>query len=359
MRADAARLEAEAAKLRAEQGLRDAQRKNELDDIQATIQTRQTRKQLEDLDKAEEMRALREQSERLSLENSMAAHRLTEAQTRLQITQSEYQERVASLEGDLRIRETKDKASDRVTSDVEYREDPFDGHTLHVTDRRIPLNGPIWTGTADYVTERIHFFNNKSSDPIFIVIDNCPGGSVMEGYRIVKAIESSPAPVHVVVKSFAASMAAVITTLADHSYAYPNAIVLHHQMSSGMFGNLTQQKEQLEESFEWARRLAEPVAEKMGLTYDQLTAKMYENNSDGDWAEFADEAVKLKWVNTIVHEIREAGVRDRPTSDRWALPFFFQMMEEDDEGERYIRMPPLQPFDHYFMYDPTNFYRVE
>ena len=55
---------------------------------------------------------------------------------------------------------------------------------------------------------------------------------------------SSDAPVHVVVKSFAASMAAAITTLAKESYAYPNAVILHHQISSTVFGqlNLTEQR---------------------------------------------------------------------------------------------------------------------
>ena len=104
-----------------------------------------------------------------------------------------------------------------------------------ISDRRIPLNGPITNETADYVTTRIHFFNNKDPKlPIFIVIDDSPGGSVMAGYRILKAMEGSDAPVHVVVKSFAASMAAAIATLAKHSYAYPNAVILHHQISAGL-----------------------------------------------------------------------------------------------------------------------------
>ena len=360
LRAEAARLEAEAAKIRAAQGLREAQRKDDLEDVQATIQDRQTRKQLDDMERAAALDEIRRQSERLAAENALLAQQLADAQTRVQIQQQELTEQVSEIEAKLRIRDARDKVGDKVTNDVEYRVNPFEDGTLYISDRRIPLNGPIWEGTADYVTERIHFFNNQSEEyPIFIVIDDCPGGSVMEGYRIVKAIESSPAPVHVVVKSFAASMAAVITTLADHSYAYPNAIILHHQMSSGMSGNLTQQEESLEEAKEWARRLAEPVAKKMGVSYKALVEQMYEHNSDGDWAEFADEAVKLKWVNNLADEISEEGIRDRPKSQRWSLPFFFQMMETDEDGNRFIRMPPLRPFDHYFMYNPNNFYRAE
>ena len=179
----------------------------------------------------------------------------------------------------------------------------------------------------------------------------------MEGYRIVKCIESSPAPVHVVVKSFAASMAAVITTLAPHSYCYPNAIILHHQMSSSMRGNLTQQAEQLQNSMEWAKRLADPVAQKMGLTYEQLVEQMYVHNSDGDWQEFGNKAVELKWVDHVVSEVREEGLRARPTGSRTTLPGWMEAMKVDEKGRAYVQLPPLQPFDHYFIYDPYEFYR--
>jgi ATP-dependent Clp protease protease subunit len=253
------------------------------------------------------------------------------------------------------LRETKDEVSAVVLEDIDYTMMPKQGDTLYITDRRIALNGAIVSGTARYMTDRIHYFNNLDSEkPIFIVIDSCPGGSVMEGYRIVQAMQQSDAPVHVVVKSFAASMAAVITTLADHSYAYPNAIILHHQMSSGMRGNLTQQAEALENGFEWAKRLAQPVADKMGVS-DEFVELMYENNSDGDWEEFADEAVRLKWVNDIVTEIREVSMRETPSS-RAATPFgFFMQAEEmgykrDDRGEWYIELPPLGPYDHYFIH---------
>jgi ATP-dependent Clp protease protease subunit len=339
-------------------GLRQAQRDQQLEEIQATIKAQQTEKQLKDLAHQEQLSELRAQAERLGAENALQAQELAVAQTQLQLLQQKNMTNIAEMDNLMKVRDTQDKVKSKVLSDLDYMTEPFQDGTLHVSDRRIALNGPIWTGTADYVTERIHFFNNQSKDyPIFIVIDDCPGGSVMEGYRIVKAMESSPAPVHVVVKSFAASMAAVITTLAEESYAYPNAIILHHQMSSGMRGNLTQQQEQLENGFEWAKRLADPVAEKMGVDYDEFVELMYENNSDGDWEEFADEAVELKWVNNVVHEIRENGIRDQPTSSRGGDFWFWEYKETDEAGNTFIRMPALRPFDHYFIYDPYDFYR--
>ena len=359
IRASSAKLEAETAALRAEMSFRQAQRDQELEDLQASIKNQQIEKQLKDLTHQEQLAELRAQAERIAAENGLQAQELAASQTSLQILQQNNLTTIAELDNLLKVRSARDKVKSKILKDIDYIAEPFQDGTLYISDRRISLNGPIWEGTADYITERIHFYNNQSHDyPIFIVIDDCPGGSVMEGYRIVKAIESSPAPVHVVVKSFAASMAAVITTLADHSYAYPNAIILHHQMSSGMRGNLTQQAEQLENGFEWAKRLADPVAAKMGVSYDEFTELMYENNSDGDWFEFADKAVELKWVNNMVNQIQEAGIRNQPKGGRSSFPWFFDFMETDTAGNKFIRMPPLRPFDHYFIYDPNDFYRM-
>lgn len=271
---------------------------------------------------------------------------------------------LAKLKRDIERRSQEEAWLKQIGVKPEYTEQPFVDGVLTISDRRIPLNDVIMTGSADFVTKRIHYFNNESKTlPIFIVIDRCPGGSVMEGYRIVKAMEASEAPVHVVVKSFAASMAAVITTLADHSYAYPNAVILHHQPSGGNYGNLTQQQEQVETLKEWARRLMVPIAEKMGLrSEDEFYKQMYENNSEGDWDEFADEAVQLKWVDNVVTEIREEGILKMPTDEAPRPSFWFIFGKDGEQAApadepQHIRLPRPEPFDFYFLHDPYEIYR--
>lgn len=281
---------------------------------------------------------------------------------KLKFDAEETESKTVAIKTDLDLRSKKEEWKAQANKDPDYLEQPFVDGRLTISDRRIPLNGPIIKGTADFVTERIEYFNNKSEKlPIFIVIDVCPGGSVMEGYRIVKAIRASKAPIHVVVKSFAASMAAVITTMAPHSYAYPNAIILHHQMSSILWGNMTMQKEQLDIAKEWYRRLAEPVAEKMGVTQEEMVKEMYKHNSEGDWQEFADKAQKLKWVDNIVHEIRETGIIKSPEDEAPAPKYFFmsaqQKEEVDAKGQRYVTLPRLDPFDFYYLYNPDQYYR--
>lgn len=283
-------------------------------------------------------------------------NQLKVVQTEAGIEVSKLQNQIASIEMDSKRRAYAD-------AKPVYLENPLkpDG-TLVISDRRIALNGPISMDTAEHITERIDFYNNADKKlPIFIVIDQSPGGSVMAGYQILKAMESSDAPVHVVVKSFAASMAAGICTLAKESYAYPNAVILHHQISSTLFGqlNLTEQAEIVKESQRWWTRLATPVATKMGITTDEFIKRMYAQVSSGDWSEFGEEAQKLKWVNHVVKGIDETSLTKNPDMKPAAAPVAAEFKEElDSNGKPFSYLPRLTPKDVYFLYNPDGYYRM-
>ena len=303
--------------------------------------------------------ALKRQIEQLSAENALAAEKRKSDQSKLADEQLRATAAAATLGAQIQNRDLEDKWRDEVNTPVTYTMEPFKDGILTVSDRRIDLNGAIVSGTADAVCDRIDYFNNQNRKlPIFIIINNSPGGSVMAGYRILKSIETSDAPVHVVVKSFAASMAATIATLAPHSYAYPNAIILHHQMSGGASGNMTNMEQEIATMQEWERRLAEPIAKKMGITVAQFKEKMYAAKKSGDWDEFADKALQLKWIDHLVNEIREEGVRTKPTGSG-ASAWWMSMLKSDENGKSYIALPPLEPYDCYFMINPRGFYRID
>ena len=303
--------------------------------------------------------ALKRQIEQLSAENALAAEKRKSDQSKLIDEQLRATAAAATLGAQIQNRDLEDKWRDEVNTPVTYTIEPFKDGVLTVSDRRIDLNGAIVSGTADAICDRIDYFNNQNRKlPIFIIINNSPGGSVMAGYRILKSIETSDAPVHVVVKSFAASMAATIATLAPHSYAYPNAIILHHQMSGGASGNMTNMEQEIATMQEWERRLAEPIAKKMGINVAQFKEKMYAAKKSGDWDEFADKALQLKWIDHLVNEIREEGVRTKPTGSG-ASAWWMSMLKSDENGKSYIALPPLEPYDCYFMINPRGFYRVD
>lgn len=244
-----------------------------------------------------------------------------------------------------------------------YLKEPFVDGTLYISDRRVMLNGPITDDSAKEVCEQLYFFNNQSTEyPIFIVIDNSPGGSVAAGYQIQKTMQSCEAPVYVVVKGFAASMAAVITTTAERSFCFENTRILHHQISSDVKGNLTVMREGVANGELWYKRFAEPVAKKMGITLEEFTRQMYVHNSDGDWVETGARAVELKWVDHVVDRIEETGIISVPEKVSIPVqnPMIIRLPEQTDaQGRRFVELPVLEnPFDFWAIYDDSGYYRV-
>lgn len=315
----------------------------------------------------DELSKLEAEKEKIAQEGELSKARAEKLGNDLKAIQTEAALQITRLQNEIAAIETSEKRDDYANSKPVYLKQPLkENGTVVLSDRRIALNGLITTSTADYITSRIQYWNNKDRElPIFIVIDASPGGSVMAGYRILKSMESSDAPVHVVVKSFAASMAAAITTLAEESYAYPNAVILHHQISSMVLGqlNLTQQREFHEESQRWWARLGTPIANKMGITTDELIKQMYARNSSGDWSEFAEDAQKLKWVNHIVQGIDETSVTKDPdagsgTAGAQPTKVGALVEEVDANGKPFVWLPRLDPKDVYFLCNPDGYYRM-
>lgn len=300
----------------------------------------------------------------LTRESELARIRSEKLTFDLKSVQSESAMDLVRLQSEIESIQTNEKRDTFADSDPIYLKNPLrDDNTLVISDRRIPLNGMIVPKTADYVTSRIDFWNNRDRElPIFIVIDDCPGGSVMAGYRILKAMEASDAPIHVVVKSFAASMAACITALAEESYAYPNALILHHQISSQIaFArlNLTEQREFYQESQRWWERLATPVAKKMGVTTEEFIEQMYSKSTSGDWSEFGDRAKELKWVNHIVDGVMETSINVNPDAEDEKNSKKEAVAEQvDKDGKVFTYLPRLNPKDVYFLYNPDGYYRM-
>ncbi len=311
----------------------------------------------------EELEELRAEKERAVLAAEIAKAKSETEISRLKFEEEERRSRLSELTTEISVKEKTTERNNYTEKAPVYLENPLQGRKLVVSDRRISLNGLIGPDTAEYISERINYFNNKDSKmPIFIIIDNSPGGSVMSGYKILKAMEGSQAPVYVVVKSYAASMAACITTLAEKSFAYPNAVILHHQLSGFSSGNLTRQKEFVEEAEQWWLRLAGPIVDKMGVSLEEFVEMMYKNASTGDWVEFADEAKKLHWVDAVIDEIHETSLIKNPdaeSGDESSTTTTYYGLEEqnDDDGTPFVKLPRLTPFDYYWLYNPDGYYR--
>lgn len=343
--------------------------KDEIEKIEQELKTSQQKHLLATQKLKEEIEILSLKNKVLAEQHKKEAQAFAERQLEEKIKQEDLISKqvmaeleTKTLEQKLKLMQQSENLQNKSDHPIHYPEEPFQNGVLTISDRRIDFNGVVVYGSANYISERIHFFNNKSkTDPIFIVIGRSPGGSVMEGYRILKAMESSEAPIHVLVKSFAASMAATMATLADHSYAYENAIILHHQMSGLSYGNVTEREKALEIMHEWARRLHAPVAEKMGISLQEFYKEMYKNDPSGDWSEFANKAKELRWVDHIVYQVKEENFNENPDSEIYITKkkmkqgnfFLWNGLDQEEEGKQQeqVRLPRLDAFDFYFLYN--------
>lgn len=343
----------------------EAAERAELDNERAMLAVRESARDAGD---AEEKAALERE---LSLASGDAAARLAGKTAALKSLEAE--SRVLKARADAgqtasaaRVALLRAEADARraVRAPREYPADPLKDGVLTISDRRIPFNGVVSEQLADFVTARIAFYNNAdATKPIFIVIDSSPGGSVMAGYRILTAMKSSRAPVYVVVKQYAASMAAITTTSAVRSFCYPGTIILHHQMSTGFQGNMRTLSENMTFANDLFERIFRPVYTKIGYKDSKsFVADMYENFRSGDWLAFGDEAVKMKWATDLVTEIRETSVTGTGADDavgKSGVNYFSEgcEMRRDDNGKvRYLLPPLLSPGDAWDIHDPQGLF---
>jgi ATP-dependent Clp protease protease subunit len=372
-----AQLDAEKKKLLLENQLYAARQKQQLAELNEMKIRLELENQVHEQEKKKLLRQLEQERSQLAIQNAIEEEKNKQKTLQLQLNTAQLEFERAKLEfeknqRDLETAELTDKISAReqqevwesqVNKPIKYLPNPIVNGFLILTDRQIKLNDIIYPGTADYVAERIYYFNNKTEEyPIFLIFDTCYGGSVMEGARILEAMLNSRAPVYVVVKSLAASMAAVITTMAKHSYAYPHAIILHHQIVLEDYGGSNQRE--IEEKFQmasaWSKRIMQPIVEKMGISLDQFTKMMYEKNSQGNWYEFAEEAVQMKWVEQVVKGVRDVSVIKQPSNEEETIVVEEQSEPEqqvDAQGRHYKPLPPLAPLDFYYLYNPNKYYR--
>jgi len=337
--------------------------KVEMEAINSRVALETARKQAESQIQLIDLLAAKERAE---TEAELATAEFTKKASTFKMTELEWNTRTAELRAKLALRQKEEESDAYADQQPVYLKEPLTAkNELVLSDRRIPLNGLITMSTADDICARIDYFNNKNKEwPIFIVIDDSPGGSVMAGYKILRSMQSSTAPVYVVVKSFAASMAAAIATLAPRSFAYPNAIILHHQISSGMSGNLTEQREGLKTLEQWWQRLAAPIAAKMGVSTEEFVKRMYAHTTTGDWKEFADEAVKLKWIDTVVGRCHETAWRKNPNADSGSAAAVVTANQAsaqkiDAKGRAYQVLPRVNPVDCYYLHNPDAYFRME
>lgn len=133
------------------------------------------------------------------------------------------------------------------------------------------IGASFWDDDAVSATEFVREFKEleKTNDTINIRI-NSPGGSVWEGLPIINAILESKATVNTYNDGIAYSMGAMILQAGKTRYAAKNSLTLMHAPLNWMFGNAKQFRKGADELDVYANALANTVADKSGLTVEEV-----------------------------------------------------------------------------------------
>jgi ATP-dependent Clp protease protease subunit len=137
------------------------------------------------------------------------------------------------------------------------------------------LADEVNTETANAVIEGIREANsNKPGKPIFLLLDS-PGGSVLDGARIISTMQASKAPVYTVCLQICASMAAMILEYGKERYAVDRAIIMFHPASVGAM--VQGELDKVVSRFTFLQRYVDKMdiytAQRAGTTYAEFKAK--------------------------------------------------------------------------------------
>jgi len=241
----------------------------------------------------------------------------------------------------------------------EYLDNPLlNNGTLVLSDRTINLKFIINSFLASKVEHQIDFFNNKDPHkPIFLIIDINLGGSTLAAERIINKMKHSQSPVYVVVRECAASAAAVITASAKKSYIYTNARILHHQPHAFIKGHLNykESKELTDELSQAFKRFMAPVYKKMGISWDKFIDKMYSKSVSGDWSEYGDDAVKNKFADIVISNIRDTSIylKEDNNNRLSLLSLLFGQKNQKSINQMLQEEMLLNKYDFCYFYDMT------
>lgn len=97
-------------------------------------------------------------------------------------------------------------------------------------------------------------YETKNKIPIYLHLTT-NGGCVHSALNIIDCIQTLKYPVYSIVEGYVASAGTLISVCCDKRYIMPNAYMLIHQLSSGMWGKMAE----LDDQFENLTKLSEHI----------------------------------------------------------------------------------------------------
>lgn len=177
---------------------------------------------------------------------------------------------------------------------------PMDDRAL-LKKREIRHSGPIDTESAHVITMKLDYLNDKSTiDPVKLILEDCPGGSVSAGMVIYDTMQTLECPVITVCVGMCASMGAVLFASGDKRYIMENAEVMCHQPSAGTQGMVSSMDVDIDHFKKTRTRLNRILAKHTGQS-----EKRIQKDTEKDMWFCAEEAVAYGLADEVIYGKRK------------------------------------------------------
>lgn len=180
---------------------------------------------------------------------------------------------------------------------VSTKDDEVKVKRLDLTSARVTyLTSEVNSESVNKVIGDIQEFNNSGSGPIYLILDS-PGGSVIDGARLITAMQASKSPIYAVDTGLAASMAFVILEHANQRLAVPRSVLMAHPASIGLMyqGELDKAVSRLSFLKRFVDKMDYYIAARSGMTYEEF--KLRSNREF--WIDSSD-ALKQHFLDGVV-----------------------------------------------------------
>lgn len=141
--------------------------------------------------------------------------------------------------------------------------------------------------------QREIFYGKLEPKPLYLHI-NSDGGAIHEGMAAVDCIRNSKIPIYTVIEGRAASAATFMSIAGKKRYITENSVLLIHQLSSGMWGKMSE----LEDEHENNKFFMEKIY-SIYSKYTSVPKKELKNIMKRDIWWGADKALKYGFVDAI------------------------------------------------------------
>jgi ATP-dependent Clp protease protease subunit len=179
------------------------------------------------------------------------------------------------------------------------------GGTLYTNANHIYFNNDIDDDTAFALNKELRSLENKllhsalnfnvnaESVPIYLHITT-NGGSIYSAFSIIDCMNGLRVPVYTVCDGFVASAGTLISISGKKRFIQPNAYMLLHQLSSGVWGKMAE----IEDEFENLKKLMDHLI-KHYVENTKITAKTLEKQLKHDVTWNVEECLKRGIIDAV------------------------------------------------------------